>query len=72
MIADEMKKILANIADLCYQASEEIHEDEDTKEILDTCDKLQDLIDEYLKTDKIKGVFHPEKGEYYYGNQKQS
>lgn len=40
--------LLKRIADLCCQASEEIFEDDRTMEILNTCDKLQDLIDEYL------------------------
>lgn len=40
--------LLKRIADLCYQASEEIFENERTVEILNTCDKLQDMIDGYL------------------------
>lgn len=43
------KELLQKIADLCYQASEEICENEETKEILIACDKLQTLIDDYLE-----------------------
>lgn len=43
------KELLQKIADLCYQASEEICENEETKEILITCDKLQILIDDFLE-----------------------
>lgn len=47
------KELLQKIADLCYQASEEVGEDEETKKILDTCDKLQVLIDDYLNNDYL-------------------
>lgn len=43
------RELLQKIADLCYQASEEIFENEETKEILLACDKLQILIDCYLE-----------------------
>ena len=49
MVTSEMKAILKQIADLCYKASEEIVDNEETKEILNLCDKLQDSIDQYLK-----------------------
>lgn len=40
--------LLRRIADLCCQASEEILEDERTREILNACGNLQNIIDEYL------------------------
>lgn len=43
------KELLQKIADLCYQASEEIYENEETEKILIVCDKLQMLIDDYLE-----------------------
>lgn len=43
------KELLQKISDLCYQASEEICENEETKEILMVCDQLQTLIDDYLE-----------------------
>lgn len=48
MVTNKMKDILNKLNDLCYKASEEIFENEETKEILETCDKLQMLIDKYL------------------------
>lgn len=48
MITDDMKRLLQKISDLCYKASEEVYENGDTKEILNTCDILQELIDRYL------------------------
>ena len=46
-----MKKLLKQIADLCYKASEEIFEDEELKKtgILNICDELQGKIDNYLE-----------------------
>lgn len=41
--------LLQKISDLCYLASEEIFENENTKEILNTCDNLTILIDVYLE-----------------------
>ena len=49
MVTKEMKELLEQISDLCCQASDEIFEDENTKEILKACDKLRDLIDGYLE-----------------------
>lgn len=46
-----MKELFKKIAELCSQASEEVYEDDKTKEILNTCDKLQDLIDRYIGID---------------------
>lgn len=43
------RELLQRIADLCYQAGEEIVDNEETKEILIACDKLQVLIDDYLE-----------------------
>lgn len=50
-VTSKMKEILKEIAELCRQASEEVHEDDETKEILNACDKLQDLIDGYIGID---------------------
>ena len=46
----EEKELLQRIADLCYQASEEIYEDEalEKSEILSMCDELYEAIDNYL------------------------
>lgn len=42
--------LLTRIADLCVQASETIADDEEKiAEILNQCDKLADMIDEYIK-----------------------
>lgn len=49
MVTREMKELLEQISGLCYQASNEVFEDVDTKNILKTCDKLQELIDRYLE-----------------------
>ena len=51
MITEEMKKLLKQIADLCYTASEEVFEDEELEEtgILNICDELQEKIDNYLE-----------------------
>ena len=40
MVTEEMKKLLKQIADLCYTASEEVFEDEELEEtcILNICD----------------------------------
>lgn len=43
-----MKNILKQISDLCNKASEEVFENDQTREILNTCDKLQYLIDDYF------------------------
>lgn len=51
MITNEMKELLKKISDLCYQASEEVFETEKTKDILDVCDKLQDMIDNLLEVE---------------------
>lgn len=48
MVTKEMKDLLKRLEDLCYQVSEEVFENEETKEILDTCDKLELLINGYL------------------------
>ena len=47
MVTEEMKKLLKQIADLCYTASEEVFEDEELEEtgILNICDELQEKID---------------------------
>lgn len=48
MKADD-KEFLANIANLCEQASEQIHtENEKEEEVLTLCDKLMEAIDEIL------------------------
>lgn len=45
----EARNLLQQIADLCEQASEEIHvETQEEDDILTTCDKLMEQIDEYL------------------------
>ena len=51
MVTEEKKKLLKQIADLCYKASEEIFEDEELKKtgILNICDELQEKIDNYLE-----------------------
>ena len=49
MITEEMKVLLKQIADLCNKASEEILETKETIDILNTCDILQMLIDDYLE-----------------------
>lgn len=51
MVTNKMRELLQRISNLCYQASEKIFENGDTKEILDTCDKLQDMIDNFLEND---------------------
>lgn len=48
MVTSEMKALLKQIADLCYKASEEIIDNEETSRILNKCDELQEAIDEYL------------------------
>ena len=50
MMTEEMKSLLKQIADLCYKASEEVFDNEETKLILSTCDTLAEQIDEYLET----------------------
>lgn len=49
MITEEMKALLEQIADLCNKASEEVLETTETLGILDTCDRLQTMIDDYLQ-----------------------
>lgn len=49
MITKQMKELLEQIASLCYKASEEVFETEETKKILNCCDNLQEMIDDYLK-----------------------
>jgi hypothetical protein len=51
MVTNEMKELLKKIADLAYQASEEIYDDDNengTAGILNLCDELYEKIDEYL------------------------
>lgn len=49
MVTNEMKELLKKIADLAYQASEEVYDNENgTAGILNLCDKLYEKIDEYL------------------------
>lgn len=51
MVTNEMKELLKQIADLAYQASEEVYDDDNengTVGILNLCDKLYEKIDEYL------------------------
>ena len=48
MVTEEMKNLLEQIGDLCSQASEEVVDNEETKEILNICDTLQDLIVDFL------------------------
>lgn len=51
MVTNEMKELLKKIADLAYQASEEVYDDDNengTAGILSLCDKLYEKIDEYL------------------------
>lgn len=45
------KALLRQIAGLCSKASDEVFEDKDTENILNACDGLQMLIDEYLDVD---------------------
>lgn len=54
MVTNEMKELLKKIADLAYQASEEVYDDNNengTAGILNLCDKLYEKIDEYLGDD---------------------
>lgn len=55
MITEEMKNLLDKISDLCYQAGNEVIENEETEEILNTCDMLQELIDSYLAKESKEG-----------------
>lgn len=51
IVTNEMKELLKKIADLAYQASEEVYDDDNengTAGILNLCDKLYEKIDEYL------------------------
>lgn len=51
MVTNEMKELLKKIADLVYQASEEVYDDDNengTAVILNLCDELYEKIDEYL------------------------
>lgn len=48
MFTTEMKELLKKLSDLCCKVSEEVCEDEETKKILNACDDLQEMIDEYL------------------------
>lgn len=51
MVTNEMKELLKKIADLVYQASEEVYDDDNengTAGILNLCDELYEKIDEYL------------------------
>ena len=41
--------LLKEIANLCETASDTIFEDESTVEILNACDTLMDLIDDYVE-----------------------
>lgn len=51
MVTNKMKELLKKIADLTYQASEEVYDDDNkngTAGILNLCDELYQKIDEYL------------------------
>ena len=51
MVTNVMKELLNKIADLAYQASDEVYDDDNengTAGILNLCDKLYEKIDEYL------------------------
>ena len=48
MVTNEMKELLKKIADLAYQASEEVYDDNNEN---GTAGKLQEKIDEYLGDD---------------------
>lgn len=52
MVNEEMRDLLQQIADLAYQASEEVYDDDDKEEgtagILCLCDQLYEKIDNYL------------------------
>lgn len=45
----EMKELLLQLADLCEQIGDEVIENEETKKILITCDRLSDMIDNYIE-----------------------
>lgn len=54
MVTNEMKELLKKIADLAYQASDEVYDDDNengTAGILNLCDKLYEKIDEYLENE---------------------
>lgn len=52
MITKEMKKLLEKVADLSYQASEEVYREEGTADILNLCDKLYEKIENYFAKTK--------------------
>lgn len=48
MVTEEMKDLLKQIETLCCKASDEIYENDETADILNTCDSLQEKINNYL------------------------
>lgn len=54
MITNKMKELLKKIADLAYQASDEVYDDNNengTAGILNLCDQLYEKIDEFLESE---------------------
>lgn len=50
MVTQEMKDLLKEILDKCNLASEIVYEDGKTLKILNACDHLVSIIDEYLES----------------------
>lgn len=52
MVTKEMIELLNMLSNLCYRAGDEVFENEETRNILNACDDLGNMIDDFLEKER--------------------